>query len=63
MTQPAGVKLVAKSISRRVPKPVPPFDFQPESASTIICQAMSMCAHGTSPTNSDKKIAAVVAPA
>ena len=55
------LKVVASSMSRRVPKPVAPLLSQPSSPSTAIGPAMSRCAHGTSPTNSDRKIAAVVA--
>ena len=63
MTGVSGwVKLVASSISRRVPNPVAPLDRHASSASTFIGPAMSRCAHGTSPTNSDRNTAAVIAP-
>src|SRR5262245_48149845 len=60
-TAPAGRrKLIAKSMSRRVPYPVAPFGRHDWSVSAFIGPAMSMCAHGTFPTNSDKKSAAVM---
>ena len=54
--------MVARSMSRRVPKPVAPLERHASSVSDFIVLAMSMCAHGVSPTNSERKTAAVIAP-
>ena len=61
-TTPQLAKFIARSTSRRVPNPVAPFERHDSSASTFIGPAMSRWAHGTSPTNSDRNTAAVIAP-
>ena len=58
-----AVKSSASCSSRRAPNPVQPAVCQPASPVDCAVPAMSMCAHGVSPTNSARNSAAVIAPA